>query len=270
MASEFEHSVLGEALSRGFVIVLAFVLAAGIAVDGYALRQRRRTESGFQEQVAEARAEAARIQAQLVLPTTAKLPSGENFASALQRFGLNSQQADEATAAAQNAFNLRQLRAGNNLTIGRSVAGELREIDYKIDANRMLHIVPATGGFSAEVREIPSRVEVSTVNGELRDSLFNAVEQAGESAEVAMRMVQIFGYDLDFYTDPRKGDTFCVIIEKKSMRTGKPLVMARSLRPSMTTAQRNIRRCCSTMTWEIRHITRPTVNRCRRPSFAPR
>jgi murein DD-endopeptidase MepM/ murein hydrolase activator NlpD len=211
---------LGEMLSRGFLIALVLVVAAGIVVDGYALRQRRQIESGFQEQVAEARAEAARIQAQVVLPTNTKLPFGDNFAEALRRFGLSSEQADEATAAARRAFNLRQLRAGNKLTIGRSVVGELRAIDYKIDADRMLHIVPATAGFSAEVQEIPSKVEVSAVSGELQDSLFNAVEQGGESAEVAMRLAQIFAYDLDFYTDPRRGDTFRIVIEKKKYANG--------------------------------------------------
>jgi murein DD-endopeptidase MepM/ murein hydrolase activator NlpD len=207
-------------LSRGFLIVLGVVVAAGVLVDGRALRQRREVDSEFQSQVAQARAEAERIRAQMVLPISNKLPAGENFALALQRFGLSSQEAGEATAAAQHAFNLRQLRAGNTVIVGRSVEGELREINYKIDPDRMLHIVPATEGFSAEVEEIPSHVEVSAVSGRLEDSLFNAVEDAGESAEVAMRLAQIFGYDLDFYTDPRKGDTFRIVMEKKKYRTG--------------------------------------------------
>jgi murein DD-endopeptidase MepM/ murein hydrolase activator NlpD len=46
------------------------------------------------------------------------------------------------------------------------------------------------------------------------------VEEAGESAEVAMRIAQIFGYDLDFYTDPRRGDTFRVVLEKKKYEHG--------------------------------------------------
>ena len=121
--------------------------------------------------------------------------------------------------------------------------GELREINYKIDPDRMLHIVPATDGFSAEVREIPSHMEVSTVSGQLDDSLFNAVEDAGESAEVAMRLAQIFGYDLDFYTDPRKGDTFRIVLEKKKYTMGKPRAMAGFWPRSTTTAERSIRRC---------------------------
>ena len=35
-----------------------------------------------------------------------------------------------------------------------------------------------------------------------------------------MHLAQIFGYDLDFYTDPRKGDTFRVVLEKKKYVNG--------------------------------------------------
>jgi murein DD-endopeptidase MepM/ murein hydrolase activator NlpD len=211
---------LGEIVSRGFLCAFAAVVLIGVVVDGHALRQRHEVEKEFQNQVTQARAEAERIRERIVLPTANKLPAGQNFAMALQRFGLSSQEAGEATVAAERAFNLRQLRAGNPVIVGRSVEGELREINYKIDPDRMLHIVPATDGFSAEVKEIPSHLEVSVVNGQLDDSLFNAVEDAGESAEVAMRLAQIFGYDLDFYTDPRKGDTFRIVLEKKKYANG--------------------------------------------------
>lgn len=154
---------------------------------------------------------------------------GENFAGALQKLGLSSDQVNQATAAAQSAFNLRQLRAGNTLTVGRSLEGSLREINYKIDAERILQILPQTTGFSAAVKDIPIRTEVTTVTGNLDDSLFNAVEQAGESAELAMRLAQIFGYDLDFYTDPRKGDTFSIVLEKKRYSTGETASYGRIL-----------------------------------------
>lgn len=195
-------------------------MTAGILVDGYAIRQRLQLEKELVQEVTLARAEAERIRAQVVLPTAKKMPQGENFAGALAEFGLSAEEAMQATAAAQVAFNLRQLRAGNTITVGRSVEGSLREINYKIDADRMLHIVPESQGFSAEVKEIPSHVEVDAVSGRLEDSLFNAVEEAGESADVAMRLAQIFGYDLDFYTDPRKGDTFRVVLEKKKYANG--------------------------------------------------
>ena len=41
------------------------------------------------------------------------------------------------------SFNLRQVRAGNSISVNRSGAGELREIDYRIDPDRLLKIAPA-------------------------------------------------------------------------------------------------------------------------------
>lgn len=211
---------LGDHLNRRLMTLAGIFVTLGILVDGYAIRQRLQMERQFQNEVTLARAEAARIRAQVVLPTANKMPAGENFAGALAKFGLSSEEAARATAAAQQAFNLRQLRAGNTIIVGRSVEGNLREINYRIDPDRMLHIVPESQGFSAEVKDIPSHLEVTAVSGRLEDSLFNAVEDAGESAEVAMRLAQIFGYDLDFYTDPRKGDTFRVVLEKKKYANG--------------------------------------------------
>ena len=189
-------------------------------IDGYALRQRRANDNEFQQQVERAKAESERIRAEVVLPSARKMPSGENFAGVLQGLGLSALEVDQATAAAQRAYNLRQLRAGNSITVGRSVEGTLRQIDYKIDAERMLHIVPQAQGFSAEVKEIPTQAEIAVVSGKMEDSLFNAIEDAGESPEVALRMAQIFGYDLDFYTDPRRGDTFRIVLEKKKYESG--------------------------------------------------
>jgi len=201
-------------------IIVGVVLAAGAVVDGRAILLRRAAEEEFQRQAELAKLEADRIRAEMVLPSAKTMPRGGNFAGTLQQFGLSAAEVNDATAAAQQAYNLRQLRAGNPIIVGRSVEGALREINYKIDADRMLHIVPQSQGFSAEVREIPTHTEAVVVSGRLEDSLFNAVEDAGESAEVAMRMVQIFGYDLDFYTDPRRGDTFRVVLEKKRYEHG--------------------------------------------------
>lgn len=208
-------------MNRRFAILLVVVLCFGAGVLAHVFRLRLAASAEFERQVRLGQQEAARIRAQLVLPTENTVPVGENFATALEKFGLSHQDAANATAAAQRAFNLRQVRAGNTVTVGRSVDGDLREIDYKIDPDRMLRILPAESGFTAQVKEIPSKMEVAAVTGQLDDSLFNAVERAGESPEIALRLAQIFGYDLDFYTDPRKGDTFRVLLEKKKYVNGK-------------------------------------------------
>jgi murein DD-endopeptidase MepM/ murein hydrolase activator NlpD len=207
-------------VSRRFAIILVIVLCFGAGALTYVFRQRLAASAEFERQIKLAHENAEWIRTQVVVPTEQRVLARDNFTSALEKFGLSHQDAANASSAAQQAFNLRQVRAGNTITVGRSVDGDLREIDYKIDPDRMLKIVPGEGGFSAQIKEIPSRTEVSAVSGELDDSLFNAVEQAGESPEIAMRLAQIFGYDLDFYTDPRKGDTFRVLLEKKKYANG--------------------------------------------------
>ena len=207
-------------MNRRFLFLLLLVCGAGAVTLAYVFHLRLAAAEEFDRQVTLSKEEAARIREQVILPTEKKVPKGENFTAALQKFGLSAEEAASASAAAQHAFNLRQVRAGNTITVGRSVEGTLREIDYKIDADRMLKIVPEDRGFTAQVQEIPSKSEIAAVTGRVDDSLFNAVEDAGESAELAMRLAQIFGYDLDFYTDPRKGDTFRIILEKKKYANG--------------------------------------------------
>jgi murein DD-endopeptidase MepM/ murein hydrolase activator NlpD len=217
-----QPQVAGGNLNRRVAIVSLVVLAAGVAALEYFVRSTFVSDASSQQPAQVAQAEGAVVPepATSAAPSETRILRGEHFTSALEKFGLSAEDAANASAAAQRAFNLRQVRAGNTITFNRSAKGELREIDYKIDPGRMLKIVPDDRGFSAEVQDIPSKTEVVTVAGRVDDSLFNAVEQAGESAELAMHLAQIFAYDLDFYTDPRKGDTFRIVLEKKKYSDG--------------------------------------------------
>jgi murein DD-endopeptidase MepM/ murein hydrolase activator NlpD len=207
-------------VSRRFPIVLLAILAVGTVAIAYSVRLRHAATLEYQHESELARSDAASARESTVVPSEQKVPAGENFMIALEKLGLTTAEAANASAVAQQAFNLRQIRAGNTITVGRSVEGSLREIDYRIDGDRILKIVPHDGTFSAVIKPIPSTLQISAIAGRIDDSLFNAVQQSGESPELTMRLAQIFGYDLDFYTDPRKGDTFRVVLEKKKYSNG--------------------------------------------------
>ena len=96
----------------------------------------------------------------------------------------------------------------------------LRNVRYQIDADRMLYVERQPEGFESHIQTIPSRTDVVAVTGNIRGSLFNAVTDAGESPELAVRLAEIFAWDLDFYTDTRAGDTFHVLVEKKLYLNG--------------------------------------------------
>jgi murein DD-endopeptidase MepM/ murein hydrolase activator NlpD len=148
------------------------------------------------------------------------VPPRHPFNAVLQDLGITPENAARLTASAQSVFDLRHLRAGNKLSVGRSVLGEFRAIKYRIDVDRVLLISPKGDDFHSEIQTIPSETLMKGVAGEIHGSLFESVIDAGEKPELAMRLAEIFGWDLDFYTDPRPGDTFRVVVEKKMLSNG--------------------------------------------------
>ena len=65
--------------------------------------------------------------------------------------------------------------------------------------------------------------EVSTVyaRGEIDSSLFLAAKRAGLSHNLTMDLANVFGYDIDFALDIRKGDSFEVIYEEDCGRSAR-------------------------------------------------
>ena len=211
-----------------FLFWFAF-LAISAACVGASYYVRRSAEGEVSLQATSAREEARRIQEQVVLYTERLVPARLPFHLLLRGLGIDAETAARLAASAQSVFDLRHLRAGNRLDVGRSVLGELRSIRYRIDGDRVLSIAPQGREVHSEIQTIPSETETIGVMGEVHGSLFEAVINAGEKPELAMRLAQIFGWDLDFYTDPRPGDTFRLVVEKKVLSNGELLSYGRIL-----------------------------------------
>src|SRR5271156_3274676 len=209
----------------GWIILLA---VGGVCI-GASYRARMMAEQQVTEQAGFASQEARHIQQEIVVFSEKIVPARHPFNAVLQDLGITSENAARLTASAQSVFDLRHLRAGNTLSVGRSVMGELRAVKYRIDADRVLLISPKGNEFHSEIETIPSQTEMKGVVGEIHGSLFESVIDAGEKPELAMRLAEIFGWDLDFYIDPRPGDTFRVVVEKKKLMNGEVIAYGRIL-----------------------------------------
>lgn len=203
------------------------LVAAGCITASY--YQRYQADRQFAAEVGRARDEAQRIEREFVQFTKRSLPSGRTLAAFLSGLGIDSPTASRMIASARPVFDMRHLRAGNQLSIGRSVLGEIREVRYNIDPGRVLSIEPSGSDFHSTIETIPSHTDEVGVVGQVDGSLFQAVTDAGEKPELAMRLAEIFGWDLDFYTDPRPGDTFRVVVEKKIFDNGETVEYGRIL-----------------------------------------
>ena len=204
----------------------ALSIVAALCVAGsYAVRYR--VEQRFSHEVEQAR------QAVPATPkisfTSVRVPRGVPFASILARMNVDPATAQQIISAAQSVFNFRLLQAGNQLQIGRTVLGAFAELRYKIDPQHTLSVANQNGQLHATVETIPVTRETDPVSGRVQGSLFDAVTQAGESPELAMRIADIFSWDLDFNTETRPGDTFRVVVEKKMLPNGQLLAYGKIL-----------------------------------------
>jgi murein DD-endopeptidase MepM/ murein hydrolase activator NlpD len=181
------------------------------------------------------------VPAPQLVSTALEVPPGVPFAGVLVRMDVDPTTAAQVTSAAQSVFNFRLFRAGNELKIARTLFGQLAKLSYQIDPERILSVVFRDGVFHADVLTIPSITETDAVSGKINGSLFEAVTRAGETPELAMRLAEIFSWDLDFYTDARPGDTFRVVVDKKKLADGQTLAYGRILAAEYNNSGRSYR-----------------------------
>jgi len=91
----------------------------------------------------------------------------------------------------------------------------LREFVYEINKENKLVIRYEDEQFAIKKVAIEYDIEVEAITGIIDSSLFLTISQLDESPELAMRLFDIFAWDIDFHRDIRQGDSFKVLIEKR-------------------------------------------------------
>lgn len=119
----------------------------------------------------------------------------------------------------KDVYSLDNLKAGQPWTMIYS-NNALVGLEYEIDDRERLVVSMTESGYDFRKEPIPYDTESKTVVGAIDSSLFGAVQEAGENDELAIRMANVFAYDVDFVRDLRTGDSFKVIIDKR-FREGK-------------------------------------------------
>ncbi|MBN2232022.1 MAG: M23 family metallopeptidase [Deltaproteobacteria bacterium] len=111
-------------------------------------------------------------------------------------------------------FPLDRLRPGRPLTL-RVSAGRLAGLCYEIDDERCLRVSFAGGEPLAALVPIPHDTVSVVVDGRIETNLYAAVAAAGERLELAVRLAEIFAWEIDFVHDLRVGDRFSVLVQKR-------------------------------------------------------
>jgi len=140
--------------------------------------------------------------------------SGDNLSLIFPRVGLS----------ARDVYNVAQLgkdiKPLLNLKPGQTIRFDIRDIDGKknlqqlhleLSPIKMLAVTLTDEAYQAKLhtREVEQRQ--MHASGNIESSLFGAGLEAGLSDKLIMELAYIFGWDVDFALDIRKGDSFTLI-----------------------------------------------------------
>jgi murein DD-endopeptidase MepM/ murein hydrolase activator NlpD len=96
-------------------------------------------------------------------------------------------------------------------------SGDLERLEVVFDRRREVHFSADSGGITVKKIERALESEVVRLVGVVESSLFEAVDEAGGGPELAVRMAEIYQWDIDFLRDLRTSDTFVVVADRQSV-----------------------------------------------------
>jgi murein DD-endopeptidase MepM/ murein hydrolase activator NlpD len=101
---------------------------------------------------------------------------------------------------------------------GRSLpSGTLETVEVVFDRRNEVHLTAGPDGIASTRIERPVTGEVVRLEGVVESSLFGAMEAAGGGSELAVRVAQIYQWDIDFFRDLRQNDSFVVVAERQEI-----------------------------------------------------
>jgi murein DD-endopeptidase MepM/ murein hydrolase activator NlpD len=109
--------------------------------------------------------------------------------------------------------NFKKIKGGTYQLVT-DVKGELVKFIYEANPTEIYEIEKDSQGYIAQRKEVSLDTRLVKVVGEIRSSLFEAMDAAGEQDQLTIAFAEILAWEVDFYKDVREGDRFKVMVEK--------------------------------------------------------
>ena len=139
----------------------------------------------------------------------------EALITVLQREGFGSDMMPVVTELSK-LIDPKQIRAGERYQVERDEEGNPESFEYVPNPVLRYLVTRGTDGtWLAEKQEKPLTIKSVSASGTIESSLYESVAKAGESPALVSLIVDMYAWDINFYTDTRPGDTWRVVIEKQ-------------------------------------------------------
>ena len=147
---------------------------------------------------------------------TVELRHRDTLTDLLKRSGLSLAEAHVLAAGLREAgANLRRMRAGDPLELAWDAEERLVSVTYAPTAWQYFRASRTTADWSVERTDVTPETRMEDREGEIRTSLWDAVDAKGISAQTMLDLVQIFESSFDFTADTQAGDRFRLLVEAR-------------------------------------------------------
>jgi len=162
---------------------------------------------------------------------------GDTLPALIERLGIEAGHA--AKLAKVRA--LQQLRPGMHVSAEVSADGEPLMLSFLSGRETLVRIgAEANGQFRVTDDKAQLYTRIAMKSGVVQSSLFAAADDAGIPDSIAMQLGDVFGGDIDFHRDLRKGDHFAVVYEVHYLG-GRPVRAGRLLAAEFTNNRKTFR-----------------------------
>jgi murein DD-endopeptidase MepM/ murein hydrolase activator NlpD len=114
------------------------------------------------------------------------------------------------------------LRPGKWISAQTKADGGLLSLVFPLRGEQAIFVERNVSGFSVAEKTLKTDTQVLMSSAEIKSSLFAATDDAGLPDSIAIQVAEIFGSEIDFHRDLRRGDRLSLIYET-IYHEGRPL-----------------------------------------------
>ena len=139
---------------------------------------------------------------------------GDNLSTLFQRAKLTPRDVYEISSL-KAGKSLRNLFPGESLRFGVDAEGQLQELQYIKNPLERIVFKKADGNYQVEHLTNQPEIILTYREGVIEDSLYLSAAKAMLPDKIIMELANIFGWDIDFVFDIRRGDSFSLLFEDR-------------------------------------------------------
>lgn len=133
----------------------------------------------------------------------------------LQQAGVSPLEVMRLLEAIRPVYNIRRVRVGQPYELTVTPDGQLQRFVYEVDAERRLEVERRDETFVGTLQDIAYTYKPRVIQGTIQGSLYEALAAQGATPKMAIDLIEIFSWEVDFHTDIRDGDAFRVLVEDR-------------------------------------------------------